>query len=175
MKSMNTSFQQMLASVPSNIQQEVDLEMALSNRISDLMTERGLSKLEFAKALGKRPSEVTKWLSGQHNFTIRTISLLSAYFGKSIIHVEWIIGTKQIAFLLTNADWRKAQHRFAPFRIHHSSFHILKDPQPLQILLNRPNPANAEVFDQDFGHIGRKESRQSRAKVDVLHTEAEQG
>lgn len=88
MKLMNTSFQQMLASVPSNIQQEVDLEMALSNRISDLMTERGLSKLEFAKALGKRPSEVTKWLSGQHNFTIRTISLLSAYFGKSIIHVE---------------------------------------------------------------------------------------
>lgn len=78
----------MLASVPSNIQQEVDLEMALSNRISDLMTERGLSKLEFAKALGKRPSEVTKWLSGQHNFTIRTISLLSAYFGKSIIHIE---------------------------------------------------------------------------------------
>ncbi len=78
----------MLASVPSNIQQEVDLEMALSKRISDLMTERGLSKLEFAKALGKRPSEVTKWLSGQHNFTIRTISLLSAYFGKSIIHVE---------------------------------------------------------------------------------------
>lgn len=88
MKTMNTSFQQMLASVPANIQQEVDLEIALSNRINDLMTERGLSKLEFANALGKRPSEVTKWLSGQHNFTIRTISLLSAFFGKSIIQVQ---------------------------------------------------------------------------------------
>ena len=59
----------------------------LSNRINDLMTERGLSKLEFANALGKRPSEVTKWLSGQHNFTIRTISMLSAFFGESLIHV----------------------------------------------------------------------------------------
>ena len=88
MKTMNTSFQQMVASVPANIQQEVDLELALSNRISDLMAERGLSKLEFAQALGNRPSEVTKWLSGQHNFTIRTISLLSAFFGESIIHVE---------------------------------------------------------------------------------------
>ena len=77
---MNTSFQQMLSSVPANIQQ-------LSNRINDLMTERGLSKLEFANALGKRPSEVTKWLSGQHNFTIRTISMLSAFFGESLIHV----------------------------------------------------------------------------------------
>lgn len=88
MKTMNTSFQQMTASVPANIQQEVDLELAISNRINALMVERGLSKLEFANALGKRPSEVTKWLSGQHNFTIRTISLLSTFFNKSIIQVE---------------------------------------------------------------------------------------
>jgi transcriptional regulator with XRE-family HTH domain len=85
---MNTSFQEMMASVPANIQQEVDLELAISNRINNLMTERGLSKLEFAQALGKRPSEVTKWLSGQHNFTIRTLSLLSAFFGESLIYVS---------------------------------------------------------------------------------------
>lgn len=88
MKTMTTSFEQMMASVPPSIQQEVDLEIALSNRINDLMTKRGLSKLEFAQALGKRPSEVTKWLSGQHNFTIRTISLLSAFFGESLICVQ---------------------------------------------------------------------------------------
>lgn len=45
----------------------------------------------------------------------------------------------------------KAQHRFAPFRILHSSFRILQDPKPLHILLNRPNPANAEIFNQGFG------------------------
>lgn len=87
MKTMNTSFQQMLAAVPADIQQEVDLEVAISNRINDLMTQRGLSKLEFAQALGKRPSEVTKWLSGQHNFKVRTIALLSAFFVESLIHV----------------------------------------------------------------------------------------
>lgn len=87
MKTMNTSFQQMLAEVPPCIQQEVDLELAISNRIYDLMTERGLSKMEFAQALGKRPCEVTKWLSGQHNFTIRTLSLISAFFGEALIHV----------------------------------------------------------------------------------------
>ena len=88
MRTMNISFQEMMASVPANIQQEVDLELAISNRINNLMTERGLSKLEFAQALGKRPSEVTKWLSGQHNFTIRTLSLLSAFFGESLIYVS---------------------------------------------------------------------------------------
>ena len=59
MKTLNTTFQQMVASVPDSIQEEVDLELAISNRIYDLMNERGLSKLEFANALGKRPSEVT--------------------------------------------------------------------------------------------------------------------
>ncbi len=88
MKTMKTPFREMLAAVPADIQREVDLEVALSNRINDLMTQRGLTKLEFAQALGKRPSEVTKWLSGQHNFTIRTLSLLSAFFGESLVHVD---------------------------------------------------------------------------------------
>ena len=30
-------------------------------------------------------AEVTKWLSGQHNFTIRTLAMLSAYFDEALI------------------------------------------------------------------------------------------
>lgn len=88
MKMINTSFRKMVATVPAEIKCEVDLELAISNRIYDLMTKRGLSKVEFAQALGKRPSEVTKWLSGQHNFTLRTISLLSAFFGEELISID---------------------------------------------------------------------------------------
>jgi ribosome-binding protein aMBF1 (putative translation factor) len=87
MKTMKTPLKEMLSAVPADIQHEVDLEVAISNRINDLMLKRGLSKLEFAQALGKRPSEVTKWLSGQHNFTIRTLSLLSSFFGESLVRV----------------------------------------------------------------------------------------
>ncbi len=82
MKTIKTSFDEMLASTSPAIQQEVALEFAISNRIHELMTERGLSKL------GKRPSEVTKWLSGQHNFTIKTISLLSSFFGETLISIN---------------------------------------------------------------------------------------
>ena len=88
MRTIHTSFDTMLADVPSDIKHEIDLEFAISDRINSLMIERGLTKLEFAKALGKRPSEITKWLSGQHNFTIRTIALLSSFFGKPLIQVS---------------------------------------------------------------------------------------
>lgn len=52
-----------------------------------LMRERGLTKKQFAEALGRRPSEITKWLSGQHNFTIATLSMLSSFFGQPIVSV----------------------------------------------------------------------------------------
>ncbi len=77
----------MVASVPADIKAEIDLSFRISNRIAKLMDDRHLSRKQFADALGKRPCEVTKWLSGQHNFTISTLAMLSAFFGESIISV----------------------------------------------------------------------------------------
>jgi transcriptional regulator with XRE-family HTH domain len=85
MKRINTSFEEMLSHTSPAIQQEVNMEFEISNRIHELMMQRGLTKVEFAQALGKRPSEITKWLSGQHNFTVRTIAMLSTFFGEPII------------------------------------------------------------------------------------------
>lgn len=87
MKDATQWFKQISESVPKHISIEVDLCGDISDRIDQLMTERGLSKKQFADALGRRPSEVTKWLSGQHNFTIATIAKISAFFGQSILKV----------------------------------------------------------------------------------------
>lgn len=87
MKTINSKFQQMVANVPKDVMTEVDLSFDIASEIDALMQEIGLSKKQFADALGKKPSEVTKWLSGQHNFTIRTIAMLSSFFGKPIIRV----------------------------------------------------------------------------------------
>lgn len=78
----------MLAQVPPQVKAEVNLSFEISNRIEELMREKGLTKKQFADALGKRPCEVTKWLSGQHNFTIATIAMLSTFFGRSIVTVD---------------------------------------------------------------------------------------
>lgn len=87
MKRTARSLDEMLGSIPDNLQQEIELSFAISDRIYALMQERGLSKKQFAESLGKRPCEVTKWLSGQHNFTISTLAMLSSFFGRPIISV----------------------------------------------------------------------------------------
>ena len=87
MKDIRNRYREMVSQVPPEIKEEINLSFAISNKIESLMQERGLSKKQFADQLGKRPSEITRWLSGQHNFTVSTLVMLSTFFGKSIISV----------------------------------------------------------------------------------------
>lgn len=87
MKRTAKSLEEMLGPIPEAVKAEVDLSFEISDRIGLLMRERGLTKKQFADALGRRPSEVTKWLSGQHNFTIATLAMLSSFFGQPIVTV----------------------------------------------------------------------------------------
>lgn len=87
MKDIRDRYKEMVSHVSPQIKEEIDLSFAISNKIDSLMRERGISKKQFADQLGKRPSEITRWLSGQHNFTVSTLAMLSSFFGKSIISV----------------------------------------------------------------------------------------
>lgn len=80
-------YRNMVASVPAGIKAEIDFSFGISDRIEFLMHEKGMSKKQLADALGRRPSEVTKWLSGQHNFTIATLAMLSSFFGQPIVTI----------------------------------------------------------------------------------------
>lgn len=88
MKRTSKTLEEMLSPIPANVQAEVNLSFEISDRIDALMRQRGLTKKQFADALGRRPSEITKWLSGEHNFTISTLAMLSTFFGQPIIKVN---------------------------------------------------------------------------------------
>jgi antitoxin component HigA of HigAB toxin-antitoxin module len=78
MKRCTKTLNEMIGPIPDEIEKEVALSFEISDRIDELMRERGLTKKQLADALGRRPSEITKWLSGQHNFTISTLSMLAS-------------------------------------------------------------------------------------------------
>lgn len=87
MKSTKISLREMLDSITPEERAQARLSFQISNRLDFLMKEKGLSKKQFADAIGKRPSEITRWLSGEHNFTISTLAMLSAFFGQPIVTV----------------------------------------------------------------------------------------
>ena len=62
--------------------------MKLAAKIEDALKTNGLSKKQFAGILGKHPSEITKWLSGTHNFTVDTLIDISKVLGVELISIE---------------------------------------------------------------------------------------
>lgn len=88
MKRAKTSLRELLGDITPEERAEARLSFEISNRLDALMHEKGLSKKQLADAIGKRPNEVTRWLSGEHNFTIATLSRLSTFFGQPIITVN---------------------------------------------------------------------------------------
>lgn len=66
----------------------VEINLAIANRIHELLKERGLKPADLARMLDKKPSEISKWLTGMHTFTTKTIAKIGTVLGTDIIHIE---------------------------------------------------------------------------------------
>jgi transcriptional regulator with XRE-family HTH domain len=67
--------------IPQTTFDFVASRMALASRINEAIKMRGWSQKQFAEAMNKKPSEISKWLSGTHNFTTDTLW-----------HIEQVLG-----------------------------------------------------------------------------------
>lgn len=76
-----------LDSIPEVEMEKTKVKMVIAARIADLLKESGLSKVEFAKKANKLPSEITKWLSGTHNFTVETLCEIASAFNVDFYEV----------------------------------------------------------------------------------------
>ena len=72
---------------PSELK-KVEKRMILAQRISDGIKANGWKKIDFARALNKRPPEITKWLSGTHNFNSDTLFDIEEILGIELITTE---------------------------------------------------------------------------------------
>lgn len=86
---MKTSemFQQEIAKVPIELKLELDLSFAIADKIDAKIKEKGMTQKEFAKKMNKTEAEVSRWLSGTHNFTLKTIAKITNVLGESIITI----------------------------------------------------------------------------------------
>ena len=46
-----------------------------------------MTQKEFARKMGKTEAEVSRWVGGTHNFTLRTIAKISDVLGEQILTV----------------------------------------------------------------------------------------
>jgi transcriptional regulator with XRE-family HTH domain len=63
----------------------VDQNLEITQQIYAILEEKGWSQKGLAKALDKKEAEVSRWLSGHHNFTLRSLAKIEAALNRTII------------------------------------------------------------------------------------------
>lgn len=65
----------------------VKRNLAIANRIADILSQKNMTPADLAKTMGKQRSEISKWLSGTHSFSTKTITYIECALGEDIISV----------------------------------------------------------------------------------------
>lgn len=66
---------------------QMEMSVAIANRIYEILEDKGLSQKDFARMMGKSETEVSRWLSGTHNLTMATICKISAALDEEVVKV----------------------------------------------------------------------------------------
>ena len=83
----NKLFRECLSEVPETTLAELNLSYAIADRIEFLLKKKGMTQRMLAEQLGKKESEISKWLTGRHNFTTNTLARLNLALGEEIVSV----------------------------------------------------------------------------------------
>lgn len=80
-------YKEALASIPKDVSLQVEWSFSISDKIDARLKELGMSQKDFARSMGKTEAEVSRWLGGTHNFTLKTLAKISSVLGEDMIHI----------------------------------------------------------------------------------------
>ena len=69
----------------------IEKKMLLAAKIYEALQAQKISNRTFAERLNISPSLITKWLSGQHNFTVDTLVKIERILGIELLYAERIV------------------------------------------------------------------------------------
>ncbi|QXP69199.1 helix-turn-helix transcriptional regulator [Polaribacter sp. R2A056_3_33] len=72
----------------AEIDRFIERNLEITQKVCVILKQRGIKKIEFAKMLNKKPSEITKWLSGLHNLTLKSITKMEVALGVDLMNPE---------------------------------------------------------------------------------------
>lgn len=78
---------QALENIPADNKIYISKMADIADRIQQLLDEKDWTQKDLALAMGKQESEISKWLTTIHNFTLKSISKMEAALGADIINI----------------------------------------------------------------------------------------
>ena len=84
----NPKLEKIRAKTPKELKLMIDHSFDIVDRIDEIMKRKDISQRQLAEMLNKSESEVSKWMRGTHNFTLKTIAKLETILGESIFAIS---------------------------------------------------------------------------------------
>lgn len=83
---MNEIFKRNFNNIDREATEFVNRSFAIADEIFSILQKQGKTQKDLADALGKKESEVSKWMQGTHNFTQKTIIKIEHVLRERIIY-----------------------------------------------------------------------------------------
>jgi transcriptional regulator with XRE-family HTH domain len=103
----NKLFKSIVDNAPKEAEVFVEKYTALILRINQILRDKGISQKKLADAMDKKPSEISRWLNGGQNLTLKSIAKLEAELGETLIEIP----TSQISTKFKE-EWHVSVHTF---------------------------------------------------------------
>ncbi len=115
MKSTTTNIiGNILNSISPNEAKRVENRMLLAAKIDDAMQAKGWKKKDLMLAMGKKnQSEITRWLSGTHNFTSDLLTDLGSALDIDFLNLEQSVPKPVIYHFSVTVNPNISQNNFA--------------------------------------------------------------
>lgn len=109
---MSKLFDHALSQVPDDVKRFVDSSIEVANQIHAILERQGKTQRDLANLLCKNESEISKWLTGTHNFTLKSLSKIASVLDEKIITTP----------LESEAFHKKSEKAIKLFEIHSSGY-----------------------------------------------------
>ena len=80
-------FRQIVDETPEDLKTQLRFSDSIAEKLVGMLKSKGMSQRDLAKNTGKTEAEVSRWLGGTHNFTLRTLAKISVVLGEDLIRV----------------------------------------------------------------------------------------
>jgi transcriptional regulator with XRE-family HTH domain len=124
----------------------IDKSLAVAENIHLLLEKKGMLQKELAATMGKTEAELSKLMSGMHNYTLRSIAKLESALGATLLYtheeVETLIGNLMgvHVFLFDKKEkWISLNQHLAMYPaslINSTYIHNQPEPDPLSEPVN---------------------------------------
>lgn len=105
----NQRLEERRRSIPKEIDIYVTISFDIVDRIHEILRAKNLDQKDLSVLLDKQESEISKWMTGTHNFTLKTLARIEDVLGSPIIKVINKEKVKEIQPVLFLIDKKYAQ------------------------------------------------------------------